>query len=71
MEFFGQKYWSGLSLPTLGDLPNPGIEPTSLESLALVGGFFATSATWEAPQMKKLAQKGDLFDFRDKYKDED
>ena len=22
-----QEYWSGLPLPSLGDLPNPGIEP--------------------------------------------
>ena len=31
-----------------GDLPNPGIKPASLMSLALTGGFFTTSATWEA-----------------------
>ena len=31
------------------DLPDPGIEPSSLESPALAGGFFTTSATWEAP----------------------
>ena len=24
-----QKYWSGLPFPSPGDLPNPGIEPTS------------------------------------------
>ena len=24
-----QEYWSGLPFPPLGDLPNPGIEPTS------------------------------------------
>ena len=30
-------------------LPNPGIKPASLRSPALVGGFFTTSATWEAP----------------------
>ena len=30
------------------DLPNPGIEPTSLMSPALAGGFFTTRATWEA-----------------------
>ena len=23
----GQEYWSGLSFPSPGDLPNPGIEP--------------------------------------------
>ena len=33
-----------------GHLPNPGIAPTSLTSPALASGFFATSATWEAPQ---------------------
>ena len=27
-----------------------GIEPISLISLALAGGFFTTSTTWEAPQ---------------------
>ena len=31
--------------PPPRDLPNPGIEPTSLISLALVGGFFTTSTT--------------------------
>ena len=30
-----QEYRSGLPFPTPGDLPNPGIEPPSLASLAL------------------------------------
>ena len=29
MGFSRQEYWSGLSFPSLGDLPNPGIEPGS------------------------------------------
>ena len=29
MEFSRQKYWSGLPFPSLGDLPNLGIEPKS------------------------------------------
>ena len=29
-----------------GDLPDLGIKPTSLESPALTGGVFTTSATW-------------------------
>ena len=33
----------------LGNLPDPGIEPTSLMSPAQAGRFFTTSATWEAP----------------------
>ena len=32
---FHQEYWSGLPYPPLGDLPNLGIEPESLASLAL------------------------------------
>ena len=32
-----QEYWSGLPFPPPGDLPNPGIDPTSP---ALAGVFF-------------------------------
>ena len=46
MEFSRPEYWSGLPLPTPVDLSNPGIEPVSLGSLAMAGGFFASSATW-------------------------
>ena len=36
---FVQEYYSGLSFPSPGDLPDPAIEP---ESPALAGGFFTT-----------------------------
>ena len=42
MEFSREEYWSGLPFPTPRDLLNPGIEPVSLVSPALVGGFFTT-----------------------------
>ena len=29
MEFLRQEYWSGLPFPSPGDLPEPGIKPTS------------------------------------------
>ena len=29
MGFSRQEYWSGSPLPSPGDLPDPGIEPTS------------------------------------------
>ena len=32
-----QEYWGGLLFPPSGDLPNPGIEPTSPASPALAG----------------------------------
>jgi len=49
MVFSRQEYWRRLPFPSQGDLPDPGIEPTSLTSPALAGGFFTTRATWEAP----------------------
>ena len=35
MGFFRQENWSGLPFPSPGDLPDPGIEPTSPMSPAL------------------------------------
>ena len=37
MGFPTQEYWSELPFPSLGDLPDPEIEPVSP---ALAGGFF-------------------------------
>ncbi|ELR63021.1 hypothetical protein M91_07536, partial [Bos mutus] len=45
MGFSRQEYWSGLPCPPPGDLLDSGIEPKSLMSPALAGGFFTTSAT--------------------------
>ena len=50
MGFSRQKYWRGLPCPPPGDLSDPGIKSMSLTAPALVGGFFTTSTTWEAPQ---------------------
>ena len=49
--FSRQEYWSELPFPPPGHLPDPGIKPASLVSPALAGGFFTTSATWEAPDL--------------------
>ena len=49
MGFHRQEYWSGLSFPPPGDLPDPGIGPVSLTSPALAAGFLTTSTTREAP----------------------
>ena len=48
LEFSRQEYQGGLPFPPPRDLPNPGIKPTCPESAALAGGFFTTSAPWEA-----------------------
>ena len=44
MGFSRQEYWSGLPFPSLGDLPNSGIEPMSP---AWAGGFFTTKSSPE------------------------
>ena len=44
MGFSRQEYWSGLPFPSPGDLPDPGIKPTSPVSPALAGEFLATVA---------------------------
>ena len=46
--FSRRGYWSELPCPPSGILPDPGIKHPSVASPAWAGGFFATSATWEA-----------------------
>ena len=48
--------WSGLPCPPPEDLPNPGMEPMSLTSPALAGGFFTISTTWEAPINSQMGE---------------
>ena len=43
MGFSRQEYWSGQPSPTAGDLPDPGIEPTSLAIPSMTDRFFTTS----------------------------
>ena len=55
------RLWSGLPCPLLGDLPDPGLEPTSLTSPVLAGRFFffffTTRSTWEALWSPLLTDK--------------
>ena len=48
MGFSRQEYGSGLQCPPPEDHSDSGMKPASLKSPALAGGFFTTSATWEA-----------------------
>ena len=52
MEFSRQQYWSGLTFPTPGDLPDLRIKLESLASPAWEGGFFITVPS-EKPSLKK------------------
>ena len=49
MGFSRQEYWSKFPFPTPEDLPDPGIELTTLMSPTLAGRFFLPLPTWEAP----------------------
>ena len=58
MRLSRQENWSGFPCSPPGDLPDPGIEPPSLMSPALAGGFFTTGTTWEATYLLgKVAKK--------------
>ena len=48
---------------TLGNLPDPGIEPEFLMSPTLTGGFFTTRATWEPPKIHCSIAKQSVFNF--------
>ena len=51
---FSRQYRSGSPCPRPGGLPDSGIEPMTLASSALAGGFFMTSAIWEALEWSML-----------------
>ena len=59
MGFSWQEYWSVLPFPPPGDLPDPGIKPTSPTSTWTPGGFFYHWATTEAAnrRLKKEREK--------------
>ena len=64
MGFCRQEYQSGLPFRPPGALPDPGIEPKSLMPPALAGGFFTTSATWEACYRAMKSWSGDSSQIR-------
>ena len=45
-----QQYWSGLPFPPPGDLPAPGIKPTSTVAPVLAGRFFTSVPPGEPPR---------------------
>ena len=57
MGFSRQEYWRGLQCPSPGNLPNPGIKPTSLASPTLVGRFFTTEPPGKLSEYRKPIKK--------------
>ena len=61
MGFSRQEYWTGLPCPPPGDLLDPGVKPKSLPSPTWEGGFFTTSATWEALKASRSGRHTRVF----------
>ena len=59
MEFSRQEYWSALPCPHPGDLPEPGIEPTSPASPALQAGSLSTEPPGK-PQQTLVYQNDEI-----------
>ena len=57
MEFSRQEYWRGLPFPPPRNLPDPGIEPTSL---ALAGRFFTTEPPGKPDNSYRFTQNKTL-----------
>ena len=66
MGFPRQEYWSGVPFPSLGDLPDPGIEPVSpaLQAASCIAGGFFTTEQPGKPQIKGRGLKAPLCQFR-------
>ena len=63
LGFPRQEYWRGLPFPSPGDLPDPGVKPTSL---ALAGGLFTTE-----PPGKLLSMMPKHYTLEKKFESED
>ena len=61
MEFSRQDYWSGLPFPTLGNLPDPGIENTSTVFPALTGRSFTSEPPGKL-MLRSIVKQGELGD---------
>ena len=58
MGFARHESWSGLPFPSLGDLPNPGIEPRS----RTLQGNCLTSELPESPDQSRVGSKSNMTD---------
>ena len=73
MEFSRPEYWSGLTFPSPGDLPNPGIEPRNnraslvaqtVKNLPAMQETWVQSLGWEDPLKKGMATHSSILAWR-------
>ena len=53
-SFSREEYWSKLPFPSAGDLPDPGIEPTSLESPVFLFSQYSRWWVWDTERISSL-----------------
>ena len=56
MIFSRQEYWSGLPCPSPGDLPDPGMEPTTLNISYWQAGSLQLVLPGKPPSLIRLSQ---------------
>ena len=73
MEFSRQTYWSGLPFHSPGNLPSPGVKPTSLASPALADRILLPLCHLESPKHMLyrflISEMNDSNDTRDRRKE--
>ena len=57
MGFFRQEYWNGLPFSPLGDLSDPGVEPSPPASPTLESGFFTSVSPGKSQREHSHPQK--------------
>ena len=61
MGFFRHKYWSEFPFPSLGELPDPGIKPTSPVSPALQADYLPMEMMKSRRKKKKKGTRKALY----------
>ena len=56
-----QEYWNGLPFPSLGDLPDPGIEPASPTSFSFTADRFFTTEPHQYDDNLQLLEHGKYY----------
>ena len=68
MGFPRQEYWSGVPFPPPGDLPKPGIKPSSLACPASAAGFFTTAPPGKPKYFSSVNIVSQIFFINEKHK---
>ena len=68
VEFSQQEHWSGLPFLPPGNLPKPGIKPSSLACPASAAGFFTTAPPGKPKYFSSVNIVSQIFFINEKHK---